>query len=108
MGGYFRSISASNPEHDCPRRLVLLQVDQQFPETSGLGVAQNSPIRSARSRSVQHEDVAQLGALTRREGLEASSERRLHLLEGHSREASASSHARAAGAPAPDAPSGQA
>jgi len=30
--GYFRSISASNPEHDGPSRLLLLQVDQPLSE----------------------------------------------------------------------------
>ena len=36
--GYFRSISASNP-NDGSRRLVLIQVDQQLAEGPRLGVA---------------------------------------------------------------------
>jgi hypothetical protein len=58
-------------EHHRPRRLVLLQIDHQLAEGPRLGVAPElaDPVGSVEVG--QHEDVEQLGASGRREGLQA-------------------------------------
>jgi hypothetical protein len=68
-------------EHDRPRRLVLLQVDQQLAEGPGLRVPPElaDPLGPVEVRET--EDVEELGASRWGEGLEACPEPRLHLLE---------------------------
>src|SRR5262245_66379280 len=78
------------PEHDRPRRLVLLQVDQQLAELPRLWVApeladQLDPVEVGQAR-----DVEEFGACRRREGLEAIAEGGLHFVEGHGAEAGTS------------------
>jgi hypothetical protein len=80
---YFRSISASSPEDDRPRRLVLLQIDQQLTEATCLeGTPELAdPLDAVEVREA--EDVEEFGASSRREGHEAGSEPSLHLVEDH-------------------------
>jgi hypothetical protein len=69
-------------EHDRPERPVLLQVDQQLPEGARLRVAQNSPIRSGRSKSGS---MRTWSSSARGGGSKASRRwrRALHLFESH-------------------------
>ena len=59
---YLCSISRSNPEYDRPRRLVLLEVNQELAESPRLRVSPelSDPVGSLEVG--EHEDVEQLGA----------------------------------------------
>jgi hypothetical protein len=62
---YLGRISASNPEHDRPRRLILLQVDQQLSEGPRRRVAPELTEPVGPLEVGQHEDVAEFGASRR-------------------------------------------
>jgi hypothetical protein len=68
-----------------PKDPVLLAVDQQLGEGPTLWVAPepSDPVGAVEVGEAQH--VKELGASRWREGLEASFERCLHLVEGHER-----------------------
>jgi hypothetical protein len=42
---------SKQPDHDRPRHSVLLEVDKKLAKDRVAGLAQNSPIRAARSKS---------------------------------------------------------
>jgi hypothetical protein len=69
--GYFRPIFREQPEDDSPRRLVLLQVDQQLAEGPRLRVTPEGADRVGTVEVGEHEDVEELGAGSRPEGVEA-------------------------------------
>jgi len=66
--------------------VVLLAVDQELGEGATLRVAQNSPIRSGRSKVGEHQDVEQRGAGSRHEGGQALTELSLELVGTHGTE----------------------
>jgi len=74
------------PEYKAPRTaLSSSRSISSSPKVRVSGCPQNSPIRSARSRSGRRRTWRSSGASRRREGIETGSEPRFHLLEGHGR-----------------------
>jgi len=71
------------PEHDRPRCRFLLQVDQQLAEAPGLGVPPElaDPVGAVEVREA--ENVEQLGAGSRAEGIEAFPEAAFEFIWPH-------------------------
>jgi hypothetical protein len=71
------------PDDHPPRRLVLLQVDQQLAELSSLGVPPElaDPVGAVEVR--EREDVAEFGAGSRTEDVEALAKPALKLVGAH-------------------------
>jgi hypothetical protein len=81
--GYFRPISASNPNTTGRAALSSSKVDQQLAEGSSLRVSPELADPIGPFEVGEAPDVEEFGAGRRRACLEAPARRLLHLLEGH-------------------------
>jgi hypothetical protein len=87
LSGRTRAVGVSqHPDEHRAENPVLLAVDSSSAKARVFGLPQNSPIRSARSKSGEHQDAEQLGAGTRPEGVQVFPDAAFDVREVHERE----------------------